>query len=255
MSTALFENIIFGPVSSRRLGVSLGVNLLPQHGKFCNFDCIYCECGWNNERRDDRTLPTAEQVEDALETVLRERHESGQPLDSITFSGNGEPTLHPDFPRIIDSVLALREKYFPNAKVSVLSNATMIHRPQIASALKKVDNPILKLDSSDSDMVKLVNNPQQSDYSIDRVIEGMKGFNGNFVLQSILFKGSGRDMLEDSLIEGWYDIVRQTRPREIMLYTIDRDTPEAGLTKISVQEMERVAAVLVKEGFTVQIRG
>lgn len=254
MSTALFENIIFGPVSSRRLGVSLGVNLLPQHGKLCNFDCIYCECGWNRERRNDNVLPSYDDVVTALEAKLTSFKEAGKKIDTITFSGNGEPTIHPDFPAIIDKVLELRGRIFPEAKVSVLSNATMIGRPEIREALMKIDNPILKLDSADIDVVRTVNRPQ-GNYSVETVISGMEQFKGNFILQSILFRGSGRDMLDKGLISRWYDIVRRVRPREIMLYTIDRDTPQSGLSKVTVPEMEEVARPLVEEGFFVQIRG
>lgn len=254
MSTALFENIIFGPVSSRRLGVSLGVNLLPQHGKLCNFDCIYCECGWNRERRNDNVLPSYDDVVTALEAKLTSFKEAGKKIDTITFSGNGEPTIHPDFPAIIDKVLELRGRIFPEAKVSVLSNATMIGRPEIREALMKIDNPILKLDSADIEVVRTVNRPQ-GNYSIEAVLSGMEQFNGNFILQSILFRGSGKDMLDKGLISRWYEIVRRVRPREIMLYTIDRDTPQSGLSKVTVQEMEEVARPLIEEGFFVQIRG
>lgn len=254
MSTALFENIIFGPVSSRRLGVSLGVNLLPQHGKLCNFDCIYCECGWNRERRNDNVLPSYDDVVTALEAKLTSFKEAGKKIDTITFSGNGEPTIHPDFPAIIDKVLELRGRIFPEAKVSVLSNATMIGRPEIREALMKIDNPILKLDSADIEVVRTVNRPQ-GNYSIEAVLSGMEQFNGNFILQSILFRGSGKDMLDKELISRWYEIVRRVRPREIMLYTIDRDTPQSGLSKVTVQEMEEVARPLIEEGFFVQIRG
>lgn len=254
MSTALFENIIFGPVSSRRLGVSLGVNLLPQHGKLCNFDCIYCECGWNRERRNDNVLPSYDDVVTALEAKLTSFKEAGKKIDTITFSGNGEPTIHPDFPAIIDKVLELRGRIFPEAKVSVLSNATMIGRPEIREALMKIDNPILKLDSADIEVVRTVNRPQ-GNYSIEAVLSGMEQFKSNFILQSILFRGSGKDMLDKGLISRWYEIVRRVRPREIMLYTIDRDTPQGGLSKVTVQEMEEVARPLIEEGFFVQIRG
>lgn len=254
MSTALFENIIFGPVSSRRLGVSLGVNLLPRHGKLCNFDCIYCECGWNSERRNDNVLPSYGDVVTALESRLKSFKEEGKKIDTITFSGNGEPTLHPDFPAIIDKVIELRDRIFPDAKVSVLSNATMLSRPEIRDALMKIDNPILKLDSADIEVIRAVNRPQGA-YSIETVLSGMEMFSGDFILQSILFRGSGKDMLDKDLLNRWYEIVRRVRPREIMLYTIDRDTPQSGLSKVTVAEMEEVAGPLVEEGFHVQIRG
>lgn len=247
--------MIFGPVSSRRLGVSLGVNLLPSHGKFCNFDCIYCECGWNAERRGDSRLPSALEVRTALEEKLSEFSSTGQKIDTITFSGNGEPTVHPDFPQIIDSVLELRDRYFPQAKVSVLSNATMLGHPEVRAALKKVDNPILKLDSADIDVARLVNRPRQESYSVEEVIRGMEDFKGNFILQTIFFNGSGADMADPGLVSAWYDVVRRVRPREIMMYTIDRDTPQSGLTKMPVEKMKEIAAPLEKEGFAVQIRG
>lgn len=254
MSTALFENIVFGPVSSRRLGVSLGVNLLPRHGKLCNFDCIYCECGWNEEHRDDKVLPTVEQVAAALEARLAEFSSEGKRIDTITFSGNGEPTVHPDFPEIIRRTIELRDRFFPQAKVSVLSNATMIWEKDVRDALMKVDNPILKLDSADIEVVRAVNRPR-GEYSIETVLEGMEAFKGDFILQSILFRGSGYDMSDTGRLERWYEIVRRVRPREIMLYTIDRDTPQKGLSKVTVSEMEKIAEPLVKEGFRVQIRG
>ena len=254
MSTALFENIVFGPVSSRRLGVSLGVNLLPQHGKLCNFNCIYCECGWNEERRGDNVLPSFEQVALALESRLEEFSSEGKPLDTITFSGNGEPTLHPDFSRIIEKTIELRDRYFPASKVSVLSNATRVWKKEVREALMKVDNPILKLDSPDIEVVQAVNRPQ-GEYSIETVIEGMEAFKGDFILQTIFFQGSGHDMTDDGRVRRWYDIVRRVKPREIMMYTIDRDTPQKGLSKVSVEEMQRIAAPLEEEGFTVQIRG
>lgn len=254
MSTALFENIVFGPVSSRRLGTSLGVNLLPRHGKLCNFNCIYCECGWNEEHRQDKALPSFEQVSKALEDSLKASSSAGKHLDSITFSGNGEPTVHPDFPRIVDMTVALRDRYFPEAKISVLSNATMAWKTEIREALMKVDNPILKLDSPDLEVIKTVNRPQ-GEYSVGTVLESMEAFHGNFILQSILFNGSGYDMLDAERINRWYDIVRRVRPREIMLYTIDRDTPKTGLTKVTVEQMRKVAAPLEAEGFNVQIRG
>ena len=240
MSTALFENIVFGPVSSRRLGVSLGVNLLPRHGKLCNFNCIYCECGWNEEHRDDKVLPTVEQVAAALEARLAEFSSEGKRIDTI--------------PEIIRRTLELRDRFFPQAKVSVLSNATMIWKKDVRDALMKVDNPILKLDSADIEVVRAVNRPR-GEYSIETVLEGMEVFKGDFILQSILFRGSGYDMSDTGRLERWYEIVRRVRPREIMLYTIDRDTPQKGLSKVTVSEMEKIAEPLVKEGFRVQIRG
>ena len=130
------EETVFGPIHSRRLGSSLGINLLPQKGKICNFDCIYCECGWNRDGLQDKTLPSAADVRNALEDKLRSLRAEGVGIDSITFSGDGEPTLNPEFPQIIDDTLALRGRYYPEAAVSVLSNATIAHIPEVFKALR-----------------------------------------------------------------------------------------------------------------------
>ena len=254
MSTALFENIVFGPVSSRRLGVSLGVNLLPQHGKLCNFNCIYCECGWNEERRGDNVLPSFEQVALALESRLEEFSSEGKPLDTITFSGNGEPTLHPDFPRIIEKTIELRDRYFPASKVSVLSNATRVWKKEVREALMKVDNPILKLDSPDIEVVQAVNRPQ-GEYSIETVIEGMEAFKGDFILQTMFLKSPDYDSSSQCNLGRWMDIVRKLHPREVMVYTIDRETPQKNLVKFSAADMEEMVRPLLDEGFRIQIRG
>ncbi len=258
MSTKLWEDIVFGPIHSRRLGSSLGVNLLPREGKVCNFDCIYCECGWNREGKKERVLPSKEDVFNALEWKLKELHQAGAPLDSITFSGNGEPTLHPDFPEIIDFTLSLREKYAPNAKVSVLSNATKIGVKAIRDALMKIDNPILKLDSSDDEFAKFLDNPQ-GEYSIAQIKKDLSYFKGDFILQTMFLRGevSGRkiDSTEPHLVEGWIKMVLEISPREVMLYTIDRDTPQSGLTKVSIEEMEKISEPLTAAGIKVQIRG
>lgn len=249
-----FGDIVFGPIHSRRLGSSLGVNLLPAGGKLCNFDCIYCECGWNRDGRDDRKLPGLDDVRNALEVRIKSCHEEGIAIDSITFSGNGEPTLHPDFPEIVDITLKLRDMYYPEAKVSVLSNATMLDRDGVMEALKKVDNPILKLDALTEEDVALINKPS-GHYSVARVVEGMKRFDGNFVLQTMFLRGAGVDASEPVRLGRWLDLVRELRPREIMVYTLDREAPEQGLEKLSVEEMHALVQPLYDEGFNVRISG
>ena len=223
-----FHNIIFGPIHSRRLGSSLGINLLPEHGKLCNFDCIYCECGWNRDGRGDTVMPSAEEVSHALEAKLKECAEQGTPIDSITFSGHGEPTLNPHFPEIIAQTVSLRDRYCPRAKVSVLTNATTVNRPEIFEALTKVDNPIMKLDASTYDGVVLVNRPSGS-YDIEAIVSGLSRFGGDFVLQTMFLKSPEFDTASEGNLPGWMDIVRRLRPREIMVYTLDRETPEKDL--------------------------
>lgn len=250
-----FEEIVFGPIRSRRLGSSLGINLLPEDGKFCNFDCIYCECGWNKDGRTHKRLPSAEQVQKALIAKLEDCASRSIPIDSITFSGNGEPTMHPDFAEIVDMTLELRDRLFPAAVVSVLSNATMLGRKEVMSALKKIDNPILKLDSPDLDGARLINKPVAADYDPAAVVENMKSFNGDFVLQTMFLRSPEFDIKENGRLEKWISIVRDLKPREVMVYTIDRETPDSRLGKYKEEEMRAFVQPLIDDGFKVQIRG
>ena len=245
------ETTVFGPIFSRRLGSSLGINLLPQEGKICNFDCVYCECGWNKDGLGDTLLPTAEDVRRALEAKLKECQAAGTPIDSITFSGDGEPTLNPAFPAIIDLTLALRDQYYPAAKVSVLSNATRVGAPGVFEALQKVDNPILKLDAPTDAQVALVNRPV-GHYHVEDVVQNLQRFNGNFVLQTMFLKGPGWESAQ--WVQEWMALVRQLRPREVMVYTIDRETPMAGLQKYTAAEMRALVQPLLAEGYHIQIK-
>ncbi len=249
-----FNEIVFGPIFSRRLGSSLGINLLPSKGKLCNFDCIYCECGWNRDGLADMVLPKFEDVERALEDKMSKLAADGTRVDSITFSGNGEPTVHPDFPKIVDVTLKCRDRYFPDAKVSVLSNATMIAKDVVAQALMKVDNPILKIDASSDELIGRINRPV-GHYSLDEVVEALMRFKGEFVLQTMFLRSPEFDTTSPEALERWMDIVRKTSPREIMVYTIDRETPDKSLGKYTVEEMAALVQPLVNEGFEIQIRG
>lgn len=249
-----FDDIVFGPIFSRRLGSSLGVNLLPSKGKLCNFNCVYCECGWNKDGIAERIFPRLSDVEAAMEQKMSKAAAEGVPVDSITFSGNGEPTMNPDFPEIIDVTLRLRDKYFPNAKVSVLSNATLIGRKAVAQALMKVDNPILKIDASEDSLVKLINKPVGT-YSLADVIENLRQFEGNFILQTMFLKSPDFDTAAPEPLEAWRNIVRELRPRQVMVYTIDRETPDKSLGKYTIEEMTAFVQPLIDEGFDIQVRG
>ena len=250
----LREKIVFGPIFSRRLGSSLGVNLLPENGKICNFDCVYCECGWNRDGRDDHRLPLPKELHEALEAKLSQCKSEGIVIDSITFSGDGEPTLNPHFPEMIDITLELRDKYYPNSVVSVLSNATRIGDEKVRAALMKVNNPILKLDAPTDEMVKKINQPSGA-YSVKSVVEGLKLLNGDFVLQTMFLKFDGFDSTDPQALAAWMNIVREVRPREIMVYTLDRPAPAEGLVKLSVEEMTEAVKPLMQEGFKIQIKG
>ena len=243
--TALFEDIIFGPIRSRRLGLSLGVNLLPTHSKLCNFDCIYCECGWNADNATSRRFNSREEVRTRLEEVLSQMVADSTPPDVITFAGNGEPTMHPDFEAIIDDTIALRDRLCPSAKVSVLSNATMIGRESVRRALKRVDNNILKLDSAFDQTVQLVNNPCGS-YSVATVVENLRKFDGEFILQTMFLRGEYNGQKVDNTtereVEAWLHLVEELRPRKVMVYSLDRDTPCKTLTKVEREEMQQIAS-------------
>lgn len=247
-----FDDIVFGPIRSRRLGSSLGVNILPSKGKLCNFDCVYCECGWNRDGVSDRKFPTLDEVEEALESKISTLAADGVPVDSITFSGNGEPTVNPDFPEIIDVVLRLRDRFYPSAKVSVLSNATMLDRNEVFEALRKVDNPILKIDAPNDALVTMINKPQGS-YSLENVVARMAEFKGDFVLQTMFLRSPDFDL--GQTVEDWRNIVRRLKPRETMVYTIDRETPDKTLQKYTVEQMTEFVKPLQDEGYVIQIRG
>ena len=248
------EEVVFGPIRSRRLGSSLGINLLPEKGKICTFDCIYCECGWNKDGLDDTKLPTAAEVRNALEIKLKQCQAGKIPIDSITFSGDGEPTINPEFPQIIDDTIRLRNQYYPNSKITVLSNATQAHVPEVFEALCKVDNPTMKIDAPTNALAEIINHPAKG-YDIQRVIEALKRFEGNFILQTMFLKSKDFDSSSPEVLNGWMDIVRVLRPRELMVYTIDRPTPEVGLQKFTVEEMRALVQPLIAEGFLIQIKG
>ena len=250
-----FDEIVFGPIFSRRLGSSLGVNVLPSVGKLCNFDCVYCECGWNKDGAvEGRRFPDLHEVKQALEAKIRKASEEGVPVDSITFSGNGEPTMHPDFAKIIDATLRLRDEFFPQAKVSVLSNATLLGRDDVREALMRVDNPILKIDASSQELVQQINKPVGT-YCLDSVLENMKKFDGQFILQTMFLRSQEFDTVASGALEAWMDIVRMLKPRQVMVYTIDRETPDKSLGKYTVEEMTEMVQPLLDEGFDIQVRG
>ena len=241
----LFTDIIYGPIRSRRLGISLGVNLLPLHSKLCNFDCIYCECGWNDDNRADKPrFNSREDIREALRATLSKMAEEGQHPDVITFAGNGEPTIHPEFEGIIDDTIALRDELSPKAKVSVLSNATQLHHEGVRNALHKVDNAILKLDSAIDATAKAINKPQ-GNYSVERVVEQLKDFGREFVLQTMFLRGEHNGEQIDNTVEyeleAWLAVVEHLRPRSVMVYSIDRATPCQTLQKVERDELEKIA--------------
>ena len=248
------EKTVFGPISSRRLGNSLGINLMPVNGKLCNFDCIYCECGWNRDGRGDTRLPSRDEVKEALENKLMELSSSSTAIDSITFSGDGEPTLNPDFPEIIDDTIELRDRYYASAKISVLSNSTRIHVPEVLEALKRIDNPILKLDAVSLADAEKINLPARG-YDPSRTIKAMEAFNGDFILQTMFLKSRGFDSSDPRLVNSWMEVVRRIKPRQIMVYTVDRPTPQSDVEPFSEEYMKQLVKTLIDEGFDIIIKG
>ena len=244
MATFLFDKIVFGPVSSRRLGVSLGINLLPTACKVCNFNCIYCECGWNMPNSKHEKLPSREEVREALSMQLKQMASENKPPDVITFAGNGEPTLHPQFGPIIDDTIELRNEHCPNARIAVLSNATRINQESVFRALQKVDQNILKLDAATDSLVETLNQPNQP-YSVEKTVNNLMRFNGDFILQTLFVKGTYNGSTVDNTtpneVAKWLKIVEMLHPKEVMVYTISRDTPAQGLKNISKKELEQIA--------------
>lgn len=256
MPTFLFDDIIFGPVRSRRLGASLGVNLLPVTGKLCNFDCIYCECGWSHAGGNPGDLPARGEIRSRLETRLTNIRKKNSPLDVITFAGNGEPTVHPEFTGIIDDTISLRDHLAPGVRIAVLSNASGLDDPEVFSALGRIEMNILKLDSAFEETVRLINQPPPG-YSIDRVVEGMLRYNGRFILQTLFVRGEflGRpvDNAAPAEIDAWLEIVRKVKPMQVMVYTIERDTPVNTLHKIGRSKLEMISSKVRALGIPVQV--
>lgn len=240
----LFPSPIFGPVKSRRLGVSLGINLMPADGKVCTFDCIYCECGLNADHRPRSKRPSREVVKTKLEAQLQKMQAEGTQPDVLTFAGNGEPTSHPDFAGIIDDTIALRNLYFPKAQVSVLSNATLLHRAEVVEALKRVDNNILKLDTISQAYIEWVDRPTGA-YDVERIVDQLCAFEGKLIVQTLFMKGefNGRsvDNTTDEFVNPWLGAIQKIAPQQVMIYTIDRATPVAGLEKATPAELDAIA--------------
>lgn len=258
MQTVLFHETVFGPIHSRRLGSSLGINLSPTDGKVCSFDCLYCEAGFNAQGPGKSGLPSREKVASDLENKLKSMSAEGAPLDVITFSGNGEPTMHPEFEGIIDDTIRLRDKYFPDVKISVLTNSTRLHRPDVVAALNRVDNNILKLDSAIDRTVGLLDRPVDKRYSVSDVVESLSRFGKSGIVQTMITRGQHNGVTVDNStpeeVSALIEAYRKIGPREVMLYTIDRQTPEKSLQKVSRDELESIARRITAEtGIPVQV--
>lgn len=255
--TILYPSPIFGPVKSRRLGISLGVNLIPADGKLCTFDCLYCECGFNSGQRPLLPRPSRSEVSEALEAQLLKMQAEGQLPDVITFAGNGEPTAHPDFPAIVGDTMRLRDKYCPQAKVAVLSNATMSHKPQVFEALMRVDDNIQKLDTVSPQYIRLVDRPVGS-YDVNEVIKTLCAFKGHVMVQTLFMcgttsKGISVDNTSERFVAPWIEALKKIKPQRVMVYTIDRETPEPGLLKAPVAVLDAIGQRVREASFEVSV--
>ncbi len=253
----LFHEVIFGPVRSRRLGLSLGINLLPLHSKFCSFNCIYCECGWTPPGQEKTpSLPARAEVYHYLEERLIQLSKEDYLPDALTFAGNGEPTLHPDFPAIVEDCRLLRNKYAPKATVAVLSNASRISDPRVFTTLKQLDQNILKLDAGSEPLFLLMNNPM-SPVNYQELIENLIRFEGKVIIQSMFLRGVFRgeiiDNTTDQAVSDWIEQLKMIRPEQVMIYPIARATPAHQLEKIPVSELHEIAEKVKSSGLKVSV--
>lgn len=259
MSTILFDEIVFGPLHSRRLGASLGINLLPYDGKVCSFDCIYCECGLNKNFRTKTKLPERENVRAALEDKLSRLQKEQVSIDAVTFAGNGEPTMHPDFEGIIDDTIHLRDIYYPKAEISVLTNGMHVGKQSVFHALKKVDKNILKLDSAFDETVRLIDRPNSPHFSVRKQTELYKLFGNDIIIQTMFVRGEFEGRIVDNTTEkeinAWLKLIEELNPREVMIYTIDRETPIKSLIKVSLEDLQKIALKVEKLGVATNVAG
>ncbi|MBI9033288.1 MAG: radical SAM protein [Bacteroidales bacterium] len=253
----LFDDIVFGPVKSRRFGVSLGINLLPTTYKYCTFNCIYCECGWTNDQDSEKIkLSSRKEIRERMDEKFAELLEKGIIPDNITYAGNGEPTIHPEFSGVIDDTIEMRDKYFPNAQITVLSNATLLHKPEIYKALQKIENNVLKLDAGFEETYQLVNKPM-GNLDMQSIIDKLKSFNGNLIVQSLFLRGKHEGRIVDNStpaeLEAWLGYIKEIQPKSVMIYSIERDTPEQDLEKLSNEELNHIAKLVNDAGIETDV--
>jgi len=256
MATFLFDKIIFGPLKSRRLGTSLGINLLPLDKKVCNFNCVYCECGWTETMASKIVLPSPATIRRALDNELSQMRAENLALNTITFAGNGEPTMHPDFAQMVDITIALRNQYFPTAKVAVLSNASFIRKTAVFNALQKVDQNILKLDAGSQATCMAINKPNQR-FQLASLVKYMKKFNGNLIIQTLFLKGNDNNIFFNNASEkelnAWLEIIQEMKPKQVMIYSLERDTPARNLEKITKKDLDKIAKKIMALNIEVQV--
>lgn len=256
MGTFLFDKTIFGPIGSRRFGASLGINLLPNDFKLCNLDCVYCECGWTLIPNKKVTLPSVEEIREEFIPHLNEIKSKGINVDTFTFAGNGEPTVHPDFSEIIDITIELRDKYYPNAKISVLSNGLLFFKKEIREALMKVDLPVMKIDAGTNETYQIIDRPK-SGKRLEHVINSYKELHGKLIIQTMFVKGEHNgvkfDNTTDEEVRAWIELLKEVNPTDVMIYSLERDTAEEKLVKIDKVKLEEIAKLVNNEGLKASV--
>jgi wyosine [tRNA(Phe)-imidazoG37] synthetase (radical SAM superfamily) len=234
----LQRDVIYGPVSSRRLGRSLGINLLPPGRKLCTFDCAYCQYGSadavsaNQEHQGFPSVGTV--LRKVAEAVRRQR----APLDYLTFSGNGEPTLHPDFPEIVSGLLRLRDEMCPQARLAILSNSSRMHRPEIRQAVERLDDPIMKLDAGDPQTLSLLSRPSAA-VTFEKLVEGLAGM-PRLIIQTMIIAGEVQNV-EGEAHEAWLAAVARLSPEMVQLYSAERPVAESGVRRVPKERLEELA--------------
>ncbi|MGQ9705396.1 MAG: radical SAM protein [bacterium] len=246
----LQSSIIYGPISSRRLKKSLGVNLYRDKIKICNFNCVYCQYGRTERyyKTDDiGNCLTVEEITDEVAKFIAGIGEPRSYIDYITISGNGEPTLHPYFTDIVDSLITIRDEMVPNIPIALLSNGSMLYKDELKKAVSKLDFPIIKLDVGDSDSFKKINRPAEW-IEFDKIMKSFKEI-GDFTIQSLFFHSNDVDNMSEDNITNWLKILKEIRPNLIQIYTIDRSTSEIGIKPASRDELVRIIDRVKNEAY------
>ena len=253
---SLQHGITYGPVQSRRLGLSLGINLLPTEYKLCSFNCLYCQYGWTKkvtfapgERLKD--LPSVDAVAAALETALAELSRDHRTMDAISICGNGEPTLYPALAEVIVKVKRIRDRYQPRARVAILSNSSTVGDHAVRAALDLLDVKIMKFDAGSEEMFRQLNHPAAPVY-MGEIVAGLKALKKIF-LQSCFVQGRVTNADPDS-VAMWIDKVREIHPLSVQVYTLDREPADKRIEKVSRTTLAWIAdAVRWRAGLPAEV--
>jgi wyosine [tRNA(Phe)-imidazoG37] synthetase (radical SAM superfamily) len=251
MLLALQKNIVYGPVNSRRLGRSLGINILPAGKKICTFNCLYCQYGWTdydmvkNVQKED--FPGTEMIISSVEEALAGL---GEPPAYLTFSGNGEATIHPDFPEIVDGLIKLRNRTAPGSKTAILSNSTLADNENVRKALAKLDARIMKLDAGSQAVFASYNDPMD-DIILDSITDALMLLK-DVTIQS-LFTGGLLGNYSQSTVDDWIAKIKKIKPVSVQIYTLDRGTPSLSISRLDTADLNKIKLLLDKENIKSEV--